>query len=66
MPMNEMTVSSINERAAEEFYRRGQEQEKDGNHENIASRYTVVWERRGGDWLIVHEHMSVPLSAPAH
>ena len=34
--MNEMTVSSINERAAEEFYRRGQEQEKDGNHEKAA------------------------------
>jgi DNA-directed RNA polymerase subunit alpha len=31
-----MTVSSINERAAEEFYRRGQEQEKDGNHEKAA------------------------------
>src|SRR5688500_4472043 len=34
--MNEMTVSSINERAAEEVYRRGQEQEKDGNHEKAA------------------------------
>ena len=37
--MNEMTVSSINERAAEEFYRRGQEQEKDGNHEKAAEFY---------------------------
>lgn len=28
-----MTVSSINERAAEEYYRRGLDAEKDGNHE---------------------------------
>src|SRR4051794_16375882 len=39
MAMNEMTVTSINERAAEEFYRRGQEQEKDGNHEKAAEFY---------------------------
>jgi len=37
--MNEMTVTSINERAAEEFYRRGQEQEKEGNHEKAAEFY---------------------------
>jgi DNA-directed RNA polymerase subunit alpha len=37
--MNEMTVTSINERAAEEFYRRGQEQEKDGNHEKASEFY---------------------------
>jgi DNA-directed RNA polymerase subunit alpha len=39
MAMNEMTVTSINERAAEEFYRRGQEQEKEGNHEKAAEFY---------------------------
>src|SRR4051812_968544 len=39
MAMNEMTVSSINERAAEEFYRRGQEQEKEGNHEKASEFY---------------------------
>ena len=37
--MNEMTVTSINERAAEEFFRRGQEQEKEGNHEKAAEFY---------------------------
>ena len=37
--MNEMTVTSINERAADEFYRRGQEQEKEGNHEKAAEFY---------------------------
>ena len=39
MAINEMTVSSINERAAEEYYRRGQEQEKEGNHERAAEFY---------------------------
>ena len=28
-------------------------------------RHTIVWERRGGRWLIVHEHVSVPSSLPA-
>src|SRR3954454_22268121 len=39
MAINEMQVTSINERAAEEFYRRGQEQEKEGNHEKAAEVY---------------------------
>ena len=33
---------------------------KDGTKENAEGRYTVVLEKRGDDWLIVHEHMSVP------
>src|SRR3954465_14449540 len=39
MAMNEMTVSSINERAAEEYFRRGQDAEKEGNHERAAEFY---------------------------
>src|SRR3954471_9308145 len=39
MAMNEMTVTSINERAAEEFFRRGQDAEKEGNHERAAEFY---------------------------
>src|SRR3954465_14719600 len=39
MAMNEMTVSSINERAAEEYFRRGQDAEKEGNHEKAAEFY---------------------------
>src|SRR3954466_13280331 len=31
--MSEMSVASINERAAEEYYKRGNEAEKEGNHE---------------------------------
>ncbi|MDB5356587.1 MAG: rpoA 1 [Phycisphaerales bacterium] len=37
--MSEMTVSSINERAAEEFFRRGLDAEVQGNHEKAAEYY---------------------------
>ena len=37
--MNDVTVSSINERAAEEYFRRGLEAEKDGNHEKGVEFY---------------------------
>ena len=37
--MNESTVISINERAAEEFYRRGVEAEKECNHEKAVDFY---------------------------
>jgi DNA-directed RNA polymerase subunit alpha len=37
--MNDMTVTSINERAAEEYYRRGMDAEKDGNHEKAVEFY---------------------------
>jgi DNA-directed RNA polymerase subunit alpha len=33
MPINEMSVTSINDRAAEEYFRRGSDSEKEGNHE---------------------------------
>ncbi len=39
MPMNETTVIAINERAAEEYFRRGQEAEKEGNHEKAVESY---------------------------
>lgn len=38
---------------------------KQGAKQTLAGRWTVVWEKRGSDWLIVHEHVSVPLPAPA-
>src|SRR3954453_20429117 len=37
--MNESTVTSINERAAEEYYRRGIDAEKDCNHEKSVDFY---------------------------
>ncbi len=31
---------------------------------NLDCRWTVVWEKKGADWLIVHEHFSVPMEMP--
>jgi ketosteroid isomerase-like protein len=32
---------------------------------HVVMRHTAIWEKRGTDWLIVHEHVSVPSSLPA-
>jgi ketosteroid isomerase-like protein len=37
---------------------------KDGGKQALDGRYTCVWENRGNEWLVVHEHMSVPLGPP--
>src|SRR5687768_13432425 len=37
--MSEMSVASINERAAEEYFKRAQDAEKDGNHEKAVEFY---------------------------
>ena len=39
MPINEMSVTSINERASEEYYRRGIDAEKEANHEKAVEFY---------------------------
>ncbi|HEY5990945.1 MAG TPA: nuclear transport factor 2 family protein [Candidatus Udaeobacter sp.] len=36
---------------------------KDGSQEHVEGRYSAVLEKRGGQWLVVHEHMSVPMGA---
>src|SRR5438270_10672190 len=33
---------------------------KDGSLDHLDGRYTAVLEKRGNDWLVIHEHMSVP------
>jgi ketosteroid isomerase-like protein len=35
--------------------------QKDGKPMLMTGRHTVVWEKRGGHWIIVHEHVSAPL-----
>jgi len=35
--------------------------EKSGKHDLSAFRWTVVWQKQDGQWLIVHEHVSAPL-----
>lgn len=32
-----------------------------GKQETPTFRWTVVWHKEGGQWLIVHEHVSAPL-----
>jgi len=34
---------------------------KDGKTSEVEVRYTGIWERRGVNWLLVHEHLSVPM-----
>lgn len=34
---------------------------KDGKGMELDYRHTAVWEKRGGTWLIVHDHISTPL-----
>lgn len=35
--------------------------QKDGGTLDFDARHTIVWEKRGGQWLIIHEHVSKPL-----
>ena len=37
---------------------------KNGAKFSEQGRWTVVWERRGKDWLIIHEHVSFPMAPP--
>jgi ketosteroid isomerase-like protein len=39
------------------------EKTKDGKNSEADVRYTGVWERRGTNWLLVHEHLSVPMGS---
>ena len=35
---------------------------KDGAKEFLPTcRWTLIWEKRGAEWLVVHEHLSVPM-----
>ena len=38
---------------------------KDGKKEAMDGRWTAIWQKTGDDWLVVHEHVSVPLPEPA-
>ena len=37
------------------------EKSKDGKVTETQVRYTGIWEKRGANWLLVHEHLSTPL-----
>jgi ketosteroid isomerase-like protein len=34
---------------------------KDGKAMEVDIRHTAIWEKHGGKWLIVHDHISAPL-----
>ncbi|HMH44847.1 MAG TPA: nuclear transport factor 2 family protein [Pyrinomonadaceae bacterium] len=36
--------------------------QKDGTPVEFDGRHTAVWEKRERQWLIIHEHVSKPLS----
>jgi len=38
------------------------EKTKDGKVMEAELRYTGIWEKRGSNWLLVHEHVSVPMA----
>ena len=38
---------------------------KGGSPIHVVMRHTAIWEKRGTNWVIVHEHVSVPSSLPA-
>ena len=35
--------------------------QKDGQSLEFDGRHTMIWEKRGAQWLIIHEHISKPL-----
>lgn len=35
-----------------------------GDSTRLNVRSTIIWEKRGGRWLIVHEHLSAPFQPP--
>ena len=37
------------------------EKTTDGKSTELDVRYTGIWEKRGGGWVLVHEHISAPL-----
>jgi ketosteroid isomerase-like protein len=39
------------------------EKTKDGKVMEAELRYTGIWEKRGSDWLLVHEHISAPMGS---
>lgn len=38
---------------------------QDGTATRLEGRWTTIWEKRGNNWLIVHDHFSVPPPEPA-
>jgi ketosteroid isomerase-like protein len=37
--------------------------DKNGKVTSVDCRWTIVWEKRGNDWVIVHDHFSAPMQS---
>lgn len=44
---------------------KGELVKKGGAKETLEGRWTAVFEKRGDNWIIVHDHFSLPLPSPA-
>ena len=33
---------------------------KNGSRQVMEERWTLIWTKKGGNWLVVHEHFSAP------
>ena len=38
--------------------------DKSDKTQSLDTRWTLVWEKKGANWLVVHEHFSVPMEMP--
>ncbi|MGE5359816.1 MAG: YybH family protein [Bacteroidales bacterium] len=38
--------------------------DKAGKANNVDCRWTVIWQKKGGTWLIVHDHFSAAMEPP--
>jgi ketosteroid isomerase-like protein len=43
---------------------KGDLMKKDGTKEILEGRWTAIFEKRGDNWIIIHDHFSVPISPP--
>ncbi len=43
---------------------RGELVKRDGSKETLEGRWTAIFEKRGDNWIIVHDHFSVALPPP--
>ncbi len=39
--------------------------DKAGKATNLDCRWTAIWQKKAGNWVIVHDHFSAPLPPPA-
>ncbi|MGH9856203.1 MAG: YybH family protein [Acidobacteriota bacterium] len=61
IPNNDLTVTRKGKMAwtTQTLHLSGKQ--KDGKAMELDARHTAIWEKVKGKWLIVHEHISVPL-----